>query len=216
MNSLSIYLSAEKPTTDYTNFYGPFLIKGAADVYFILNSIQEEADPVVRIEGFFGDGVSYKDTINLRSDIQDYNAVELVTTGKIGSIKQQFNHVYEKDATTFVTYMTASFFLTYTSQYRGIHNIAFAHVKDSYYDDIKQLHVNSTQMMPVSSNDIFAIASSSNGNAFYLYFGKNEMPLNASSSAETLTATFLSPQTLQSCYILQAQQGGAIVPRLST
>lgn len=217
MNSTAIlYLSAETPTTDYTKTYGPILIKGTSNVVFNLSNISEETNPVVKIEGRFGDGTTYSDTINLRSTLKNYDAVELTTTGKIGSITQQFSHTYEKDRTTFVSYTTASFILTYTSQVRGTHNIAFIHAKDSYYDDVKQLHLNSTQIMPVSSNDIFAVASNSSGDIFYLYFGNNEINSSEYTTTSSASAVFLSPQTLQNCFVMHTQQGSLIVPKLST
>lgn len=215
MNNLTVYLSANSLSADYVNAYGPFLIKGAATVAFNLNNIQEEIDPVVNLYGFFGDGKDYEDTLNLNIDISTLNTIQIATTGKIRSVQQTFEHVYEKNQTTFVDYLTASFYATYASQRRGVHNIAFVHVKDSYYDTIKQIHLNSTQLLPTTTNDIIAIASNDLGDVFHMYLSRTQIQSLSSTIVSASSATLLSPRTIKNCYVLQAQQGGVLVPALS-
>lgn len=215
MNSTTIYLSANALSADYVNFYGPFLIKGAAPVDFNLYNIQETINPVTNVVGYFGDGSQYSDTLNLHIDLSSLDAVEIATSGKIRSVKQTFSHSYEKDQSTFVDYLTASFYLTYASQRRGTHNVALVHVKDSYYDSIKQIHLNSTQILPVSSNDVIVVASNDSGDAFHLYLSRTQIQSISTTDVATTSGVFLSPRTLKNCFIMQAQQGGVLVPVLS-
>ena len=216
MNSITVHLSANSLSADYINFYGPLLIKGATDVVFNLYKIQEEIDPITNAFGYFGDGSEYEDTLNVHLDLSTLDAIEIATSGKIRSVQQIFSHVYEKDQTTFVDYLTASFYLTYASQRRGVHNIAFMHVKDSYYDNIKQLHLNSTQILPVSTNDVIAVASNESGDVFHLYLSRTQMQsVSAASTTAATSGVFISPRTIKNCFILKAQQGGVLVPVLS-
>lgn len=215
MNSNTIYLSANSLSADYVNFYGPFLIKGAADVAFNLYNIQEEINPVTNIFGYFGDGSEYEDTLNLHLELSTLDAIEIATSGKIRSVKQTFSHAYEKSQTTFVDYLTASFYLTYASQRRGTHNVAFVHVKDSYYDTIKQIHLNSTQILPVSTNDAIAVASNESGDVFHLYLSRTQLQSASATDVAATSGVFFSPRTIKNCFVLQAQQGGVLVPTLS-
>jgi len=216
MSTTTVYLTANSLSADYTNFYGPFLIKGTSAVAFNLYGIQEEIDPVANIFGYFGDGAEYEDVLNLHLDLSSLDAIEIAESGKIRSISQNFEHTYEKNQTTFVEYLTASFALTYTSQRRGTHNIKLIHVKNSYYDDVKQLHLNATQMLPVSSNDLIAIASDDSGNAFHMYISRSQLDSGVATLTIPPSGVFLSPRTIKNCYVFQAQQGGVIVPTLST
>lgn len=215
MNSTTIYLSANSLSADYVNFYGPFLIKGSTDVAFNLYNVQEDINPVTNIFGYFGDASEYEDVLNLHLDISTLDAVEIATSGKIRSIKQTFSHTYEKEQSTFVNYLTASFYLTYASQRRGTHNVAFVHVKDSYYDNIKQIHLNSTQILPVSTNDAIAVASNETGDVFHLYLSRTQLQSASATSVAAASGIFLGPRTIKNCFVLQAQQGGVLVPALS-
>jgi hypothetical protein len=215
MNSTTIHLSANSLSADYVNFYGPFLIKGTADVAFNLYDIQEDINPVTNIFGYFGDASEYEDVLNLHLEISTLDAIEIATSGKIRSIKQIFSHTYEKDQSTFVNYLTASFYLTYASQRRGIHNVAFVHVKDSYYDNIKQIHLNSTQILPVSTNDAIAVASNESGDVFHLYLSRTQLQSLSTTDVAATSGTIFSPRTIKNCFVLQAQQGGVLVPTLS-
>lgn len=215
MSTTTVFLTSNSLTADYVNFYGPYLIKGNSVVDFNLYGIQEEIDPVANIFGYFGDGARYEDSLNLHIDLSSLDAIEIAESNKIRCISQNFEHTYEKSQETFVDYLTASFVLTHTSQRRGTHNIGFIHVKNSYYDDVKQLHLNATQMLPVSSNDLIAVASDDGGNVFHLYISRNQLETTSTTLAEAITGVYIGPRTIKNCFILQAQQGGVIVPTLS-
>lgn len=215
MSSQTIYLTGNSLSANYTTFYGPILIKGTASILFNLYDIQEELNPVIGIIGYFGDGAEYSDTINLNTDLSNLNAIEIAETGKIRCIAQEFEHTYNKDQSTVVDYLTASFFLTYASQRRGAHYVILQHVKDSFYDNIQELHINATQMMPVSTNDVIAIASNYNGDVFHLQLSRTAINSLSSTDTTTLSSYILAPRTIRSCFTLVAQQGGSIIPVLS-
>ena len=216
MSTTTVYLTGDALSADYVNFYGPFLIKGTSTVGFNLYGVNEETNPVANIHGYFGDGTEYQDVLNLHIDLSSLDTIEIAESGKIRCIAQNFEHIYEKNQTTFVEYLTASFALTYTSQRRGIHNVGLIHVKNSYYDDVKQIHLNATQMLPISSNDLVAVASDDSGNVFHMYISRTQLESADVTLTTPATGVFLGPRTIKNCYILQAQQGGVIVPLLST
>lgn len=175
--TLNINLSAAAPVANYVNVYGPYLIKGITPINFNLYQIQEETDPVLHIVGDFGDGSTYEDALNLHNTLGSAGAIEIAESGKVMSISQNINHTYVKQTSSFVTTLTALFVLQYTSSFTGTHKIVFKLTKDSYYNTIKELNILSTQLMPVTSHDVFAIANDAQGNAFNLYLSKNELPV---------------------------------------
>ena len=167
-NTTRVCLSAAALSGNYVNTYGPIFIRGVNTVYFDLTKIAEETNPVLHIVGDFGDGLTYEDTLNSNSSILTMDAVQIATTGKTKSVLQSFIHTYEKTGDSFVNMLTATFILTYASQRIGRHKVCFVHGKDSYYDSIKSVHLLKTQILPVSANDVFALAADENGNAFNL------------------------------------------------
>lgn len=213
-NNITISLSADNSTANYVNLYGPFLIKGISSIEFSLIDIAEQLDPILHISGDFGDGVLYEDMLNTNIDLSTLNAIQIMQTGKIRSVDQTFSHIYEKGEYSFVDHLTASFVVTYTSQRRGVHNVQLTHIKDSYYNTIKQIHVNSTQILPVSTNDIFAVASDARGNVFNWYLSRSAIPNVTAVPAVTATNFVLALHNMDN-YVLAAQQGGTLVPYLS-
>lgn len=216
MNSIiTVNLSANSLSGDYTAFYGPYLIKGINTVYFNLQDIEEQLNPILYIDGNFGDGVSYQDSLNINADISTLNAVQITQTGKLRSIDQSFSHTYEKVGNSFVDYLTAAFNVTYSSQRRGTHCVQLIHIQDSYYNTVQQIYINSTQILPTSSNDIFAVASDKNGNMFNWYLSRSVIPDFATQLPQLSGTNVLAPNTIKNCFVLGAQQGGMLVPRLS-
>jgi hypothetical protein len=177
--TLNINLSATQPVADYVSVYGPYFIKGIAPINFNLYQIQEETDPVLHIVADFGDGTTYEDALDLHNTIASAGAIEIAESGKIMSITQNINHTYVKQTSSFVTTLTALFVLQYASSYTGTHKVLFELAKDSYYNTVKEINIMSTQLMPVTSHDVFAVASDAQGNAFNLYLSKNELPIVA-------------------------------------
>lgn len=189
--TLTINLSAAQPIADYTKVYGPYFIKGIAPVVFNLHQIQEEADPVLHIVGDFGDGVVYEDALNIHNTAASAGAIEIAESGKIMSIAQNINHTYVKQTSSFVTTLTALFVLQYTSSYKGTHKIVFKLAKDSYYNTVKEINILSTQLMPVTSHDVFAVANDAQGNVFNLYMSKNELPIVVENDANSIVGSVL-------------------------
>lgn len=213
-NNIIVSLSADNSTANYVTQYGPFLIKGISSIEFSLINLAEQLDPILHIGGDFGDGVLYEDTLNINIDLSTLDAIQIMQTGKIRSVNQTFSHVYEKSESSFVDYLTACFVVTYTSQRRGVHNVQLTHIKDSYYSTVKQIHINSTQILPVSTNDIFAIASDAYGNVFNWYLSRSAIPDVTTVPATTATNFVLALHNMDN-YVLAAQQGGTLVPYLS-
>ena len=177
MNStLTVKLSAGRPANDYTRIYGPYMIKGITPVVFNLFNVDETANPVLKISGGFGDGEEYSDTLVFHNTIDTADAIGVGQSGKTASIAQQIYHTYVKQTSSFVTSVTAVFLLEYTSGVRGIHKIKFDISKDSYYSTVGEIDLLSTQLLPTSSHDIFAVASNATGDVFNLYLSKNNLP----------------------------------------
>jgi hypothetical protein len=193
--TLTINLSAALPVADYTTVYGPYCIKGIAPIVFNLHQIQEEIDPVLHIVGDFGDGKTYEDALNLHNTIESAGAVEIAESGKIMSIAQNINHTYVKQTSSFVTSLTALFALQYASSYKGTHKVLFNLTKDSYYNTVKELNIMSTQLMPVTSHDVFAVASDKQGNVFNLYMSKDNLPIVVENDAGSIAGVTLATRS---------------------
>jgi hypothetical protein len=213
--TLNINLSAAKPTSDYTSVYGPYFIKGTTPVVFNLFQIAEEVDPIMHVTGNFGDGVTYEDALDIHNTIETAGAIEIAQSGKIMSVSQNINHTYVKQTSSFSTSLTAIFVMHYTSSYVGIHKILFNLAKDSYYNSVRQVNILTTQIMPTSSHDIFALASDANGNVFNLYLSKDELPVQQIND-DTTSISGKVFATRNGLPITTRIFQYAIVPRLST
>lgn len=211
--TLTINLSASQPVSDYTQEYGPYFIKGTTPVVFNLYQIVEETDPVLHIAGNFGDGETYEDALDLHNTIATASAVEIAESGKVVSISQNISHTYVKQTSSFATSLTAIFVLQYTSSCIGTHKVHFNLAKDSYYNSVKEVNVLSTQIMPTSSNDVFALASDAHGNVFNLYLSKNELPVQQTNDDGIISGNVIASRS--GLPITSRIFQYAIVPRLS-
>lgn len=212
----TIFLSASLPSADYVVNYDQLLIKGVQSITFDLSNIQEETNPVVYVQGHLGDGAIYTDSLNINIDLSTLDAIQIMESGKIRSVQQSFTHTYVKDISTTADYLTAFFVLSYTQQQKGIHKIPLVHVKDSYYDSIEQIHLNSTQLLSNSASDVYALASNSSGDVFHMRFCSDVLQTTATTLVSALSSYVLSPRTIKSCFALRAQQGGLLTPQLSS
>jgi hypothetical protein len=212
--TLTINLSAAQPVANYVKAYGHYFIKGIAPITFNLHQIQEETDPVLHIVGDFGDGTTYEDALDLHNTIESAGAIEIAESGKIMSITQNINHTYVKQTSSFVTTLTALFVLQYASSYTGTHKVLFELAKDSYYSTVKEINIMSTQLMPVTSHDVFAVANDALGNVFNLYLSKNELPIVAQNDDAMMGDVVLA--TRSSLPIVTRFSQYSIVPRLTS
>lgn len=200
---LTVNISATPPVSSYVKHYGPFLIKGLTQVDFTLDGLQEDLNPIIYNHFSFGDGSSYSNLMNLNIDLSTMNMVQVVQSGKTKSVNQTVTHHYQKSDGSTMTELSAVCTVYYTSQAVGQHVIAFKHIKDSYYDSIKNLYMLNTQMLPVSANDVFAQMSDETGNVFNMYIAKDNISLPTTTETAATSAYILSTQN---CTLLRTQQ----------
>ena len=215
MNStLTINLSAAIPTSDYTTVYGPYTIKGITPVVFNLYQILEERNPVLHVVADFGDGSSYEDALSLHNTFNTADTLEVMISNKIYSVNQNIYHTYVKQTSSFSTSLTAIFSLYYASNFTGTHKVVFNLTKDSYYSTVKNINILSTQIMPTTSHDIFALASGDNGNVFNLYLSKNELPVPQ--LADDRSSTYLALATQSGLPLISYFYRSVLIPKLSS
>ena len=149
----------------------------------------------------------------MHNTIETADAIEIAESGKIVSVTQNVNHTYVKQTSSFATSLTEIFVLQYTSSYVGTHKVLFNLAKDSYYNSVKELNILSTQIMPTSSHDVFALASDSFGNVFNLYLSKDEIPVQQTNDQSSFSGSVLA--TRSGLPITTRIFQYVIVPRLS-
>jgi hypothetical protein len=79
---------------------------------------------------------------------------------------------------------------------------------------VKEINIMSTQLMPVTSHDVFAVANDALGNVFNLYLSKNELPIVAQNDDATTGDVVLA--TRSSLPIVTRFSQYSIVPRLTS
>lgn len=167
MNTLTVNLSASAPTADFTYKTGPFVLKGPTMVSFNFDNVNEVSIPIITLEADFGDSTEDFRSIPLGSfTAETNNAVQIAITGKINSISlPDLTHTYSVTESD-VERLTATFLCTYSSFHVGSFYAEFILLKDSYYGLLDEINISSTQLLPVSANDIYMTMSSKDGIAY--------------------------------------------------
>ena len=214
-NTITVDFSANRSAGDYTINYLSIDIRDGDVVVFDLTSVDEENDPVIVVEGVFGDGSTYSSSLNVNVSLVNYDIIKVANTGKVYSTPQTFSHEYQKTGNTYSDSITASFALTYTSNRKGIFNIPINLLQSSYYDSIQYIHYNTTQIVPVSTNDIFAVATTKDGSAFNMLLSRTQFPPITSAETVTQNITAIGVKTLSN-FLIAPKQGGVIVPQPTT
>lgn len=128
-------------TATSSNYHADELqLKGLTTINFVLTAFDSVDTDIIQIVAVFGDG---------QDDVYNADVTKSAFVQPVSSI----SHVYHSQYTSYATQLSAVFQVVYTNLaiVNYIQPIKMLH--SSYYQDIGHLHLTSTQLLPVSSND---------------------------------------------------------------
>lgn len=170
MNKLNIYYSVSSTQDSQLLYYEPVNFKGSSSVTFILTGINEELNNVLFLEIEWGDGTKkeyyQKDLI---FDYKEESIFNEILYGKVGgSIATFYTHDFFNNLSSYNVALSAQFLFT-LSNGATIHIIQPIGVfKNSFYDEIGDLSLLSTQITPTSSNFTFVNFEGKNNKQTYV------------------------------------------------
>lgn len=144
--------------------------KGSTTVTFVLTGINEETDDVLFLEIDWGDGTSkeyyQKDLIFNYKEESIFNEI---LYGKIGgSIATFYDHIYFNNTSNYNIALSSQFLFTFSSGATLLITQPISIFKNSYYDEIGDLNLLSTQVTPTSSNFTFVNFEGKNNRQTYV------------------------------------------------
>lgn len=119
-------------------------LKGTTQVTFDLSQFDTDSRDVIQIVAVYGDGENAVYNV----DITKSSFVQPITSA---------SHVYNSQFASYVTQLSAVFQVTYTNLAVINYVQPLVMLQSSYYDSIGHLHLTTTQLLPVSSNDVLFV-----------------------------------------------------------
>jgi len=150
-------------------------LKGISNIQFILTGIAEDYYKAMSIDINWGD---YSPTeyygVDLVKDYKNTSIFDEILYGKVGgSIMTSYNHTYKLPVSTFGIHLTAQCLVYFNNGNYASFFQPITLIKESYYDDIKQLNILNTQIQRVSSTTFVNLESKFNKQTYIALLNKN-------------------------------------------
>lgn len=116
-------------------------IKGTTQLDFVLSAFDTSIRDIVQIVAVFGTGdyTVYNADVSLPTFVQPVTSV---------------SYTYNAQYTSYVTYLSAVFQVVYSNLAIINYVQPLQLLQSSYYDEVGHIHITSSQLLPVSSNDV--------------------------------------------------------------
>jgi hypothetical protein len=156
MSNIYINHSATAANTDVLKEEITF--KSDPTITFVLTGIEEGANQALTLDINWGDG---SDTsFNQKDLVFNYKKESIFNEmlyGKVGgTILDSYEHSYVPSTSSFATSLTAQFLVHYNNGFYANIFQPIKLVRESYYDNIQKLGIQSTQMTGVSGSNTVA------------------------------------------------------------
>ncbi len=156
MSNIFITLSAN--TENRTVLKDEITFKSDPTINFVLTGIDEVANQALTLDVNWGDG---SDTnFNQKDLVFNYKKESIFNEmlyGKVGgTILDSYEHTYVPSTSSFATSLTAQFLVHYNNGFYADILQPIKLVRESYYDNIQKLGIQSTQMTGVSGSNTVA------------------------------------------------------------
>jgi hypothetical protein len=156
MSTIYINLSATTENTDVLKEEITF--KGDPTITFILTGIEEKANQALTLDVNWGDGTDI--SFNQKDLVFNYKKESIFNEmlhGKVGgTILDSYDHTYDTFTSSFATSLTAQFLVHYNNGFYANIFQPIKLVRESYYDNIQKLGIQSTQMTGASGSNTVA------------------------------------------------------------
>ena len=157
MNNQTIYYNSPTLQESKIIYANPVSYKGSTSVTFVLTGINEEITDVLFLEVSWGDG-SVKEFYqkDLAFDYKEQSIFNEILYGKIGgSVAVTYTHDFYNTLETYNAAVSSQFLLTFSSGVT-LHIIQPISIyRSSFYDEIVDLNILSTQITPTTANYTF-------------------------------------------------------------
>lgn len=133
----------------------PTNLKGKTEVTIDLTQIDESVTYVKTVDISWGDGTT--NTINSLNIVKDYYTESIITEvlyNKDVSVCSTYSHIYYPTNAAYFTQYQCVITLTFLNDFVGKIFIPFKVAQASYYDDIDDMSVANTQLLPLSSSNV--------------------------------------------------------------
>lgn len=171
MNNVSIYYSTPLTLGESQVIKYPVAnFKGTSTVTFVLTGVNEEIDSVLFLEIDWGDG-SKKEYYqkDLIFNYREESIFNEILYGKVGgSIATFYDHIFFNNTTNYNVALSSQLLLTFSSGATLLIIQPISVFKNSYYDEIGDLNLLSTQVTPSSSNYTFINFEGKNNRQTYV------------------------------------------------
>ena len=156
MSNIFITLSAN--TENRTVLKDEITFKSDPTINFVLTGIDEVANQALTLDVNWGDG---SDTnFNQKDLVFNYKKESIFNEmlyGKVGgTILDSYEHTYVPSTSSFATSLTAQFLVHYNNGFYADILQPIKLVRESYYDNIQKLGIQSTQMTGASGSNTVA------------------------------------------------------------
>ena len=156
MNNIYINLSAT--TSSYDVHKEEITFKSDPTITFVLTGVNEVANQALTLDINWGDG---SDTnFNQKDLVFNYKKESIFNEmlyGKVGgTILDSYEHTFVPSTSSFATSLTAQFLIHYNNGFYANIFQPIKLVRESYYDNIQKLGIQSTQMTGASGSNTVA------------------------------------------------------------
>ena len=173
MSNIFINLSATTENTDVLKEEITF--KSDPTITFVLTGIDESANQALTLDINWGDGTDIN--FNQKDLVFNYKKESIFNEmlyGKLGgTILDSYEHTYVPSISTFATSLTAQFLIHYNNGFYASILQPIKLVRESYYDNIQKLGIQSTQMTGASGSNTVANLESKFDKRTYITYLNN-------------------------------------------
>jgi len=171
----NIYINLSATTSSYDVLKEEITFKSDPTITFVLTGVDERANQALTLDINWGDG---SDTsFNQKDLVFNYKKESIFNEmlhGKVGgTILDTYDHTYMPSTSSFATSLTAQFLVHYNN---GFYSNIFQPIKlvrESYYDNIQKLGIQSTQMVGTSGSNTVANLESKFSETTYVTYLNN-------------------------------------------
>lgn len=173
MSNIYIDLPATTANTDVLK--SEITFKSDPTITFVLTGISEEANQALTLDINWGDGSEIN--FNQKDLVFNYKNESIFNEmlyGKLGgTILDTYDHTYVPSTSSFATSLTAQFLVHYNNGFYANIFQPIKLVRESYYDNIQKLGIQSTQMVGASGSNTVANLESAFDKRTYVTYLNN-------------------------------------------
>ena len=171
----NIFINQSSVTESLSVLKDEVVFKSDPTINFVLTGIDESANQALTLDINWGDGTDIN--FNQKDLVFNYKKESIFNEmlyGKLGgTILDSYEHTYVPSISTFATSLTAQFLIHYNNGFYASILQPIKLVRESYYDNIQKLGIQSTQMTGASGSNTVANLESKFDKRTYITYLNN-------------------------------------------